>query len=253
MSEEILASVYIITLNEEKNIQAVLENVKNFNEVILVDSGSTDNTLAVASKYKNVFIHEQTWLGFSAQKSFALNLCKNEWVLNLDADEICTKEFIDEVTDLMKDNSHEALQSNRLLLRHGERIRHFGGEDRLIRFVRKSSGHYPDRRVHESISVTGKVKSTPARILHFENLTLSQRFEKANTYSQLKADDKLEKGDIANALVIILIFPISFIQFFIFKGHFLGGINGFITAMNASFYNFMKYSKLRELRKIKNL
>ena len=154
---------------------------------------------------------------------------------------------------MIKDNSHEALQSNRLLLRHGERVRHFGGEDRLIRFFRKSSGHYQNRRVHESISVIGKVKSTPARILHFENLTLSQRFEKANRYSQLKAEDKLERGDIANVLIIILIFPISFIQFFVFKGHFLGGINGFITAMNAAFYNFMKYAKLRELRKIKDL
>ncbi|MDA9611782.1 glycosyltransferase family 2 protein [OM182 bacterium] len=253
MSEEIAASVYIITLNEEKNIQVVLENVKNFNEVIIVDSGSTDNTLALAAKYKNVSIHEQTWLGFSAQKSFALNLCKNEWVLNLDADEICTTEFIDEVTTLIKENSHEALQSNRLLLRHGDRVRHFGGEDRLIRFFQKSFGHYQTRRVHESISITGNVKSTSASILHFENLTLSQRFEKANRYSELKAEDKLERGDIAYSIVIMLIFPVSFIQFFIFKGHFLGGINGFITSMNAAFYNFMKYSKLRELRKIKNL
>ena len=123
----------------------------------------------------------------------------------------------------------------------------------LIRFFQKSFGHYQSRRVHESISITGNVKSTSASILHFENLTLSQRFEKANRYSELKAEDKLERGDIAYSIVSMLIFPVSFIQFFIFKGHFLGGINGFITSMNAAFYNFMKYSKLRELRKIKNL
>ena len=174
MSDEILASVYIITLNEEENIQALLDNVKNFNEVILVDSGSTDNTLTLAAQYNNVFIHEQAWLGFSAQKSFALNLCKNEWVLNLDADEICTKEFVDEATNLIKENSHDALESTRLLLRFGEKVRHFGGEDRLIRFFRKSCGHYQTRRVHESISITGRVKSTSASILHFENLTLSR-------------------------------------------------------------------------------
>ncbi|MDG0999121.1 MAG: glycosyltransferase family 2 protein [Gammaproteobacteria bacterium] len=253
MSDEILASVYIITLNEEENIQALLDNVKNFNEVILVDSGSTDNTLTLAAQYNNVFIHEQAWLGFSAQKSFALNLCKNEWVLNLDADEICTKEFVDEATNLIKENSHDALESTRLLLRFGEKVRHFGGEDRLIRFFRKSCGHYQTRRVHESISITGRVKSTSASILHFENLTLSRRFEKANRYSELKAEDKLEKGDTTSGIVIMAIFPISFIQFFIIKGHFLGGIDGFITAMNAAFYNFMKYSKLRELKKIKNL
>jgi hypothetical protein len=107
--------------------------------------------------------------------------------------------------------------------------------------------------VHESISVTGKIRSTSASILHYENLTLSQRFEKANRYSELKAEDKLEKGDVASIFVIVFIFPISFIQFFIFKGHFLGGIDGFITSMNAAFYNFMKYSKLEELQKTKDL
>ena len=80
-----------------------------------------------------------------------------------------------------------------------------------------------------------------------------QRFEKANRYSELKAEDKLEKGDVASIFVIVFIFPISFIQFFIFKGHFLGGIDGFITSMNAAFYNFMKYSKLEELQKTKDL
>lgn len=253
MTDNIQASVYIITLNEEKNIQAVLENVKNFDEVVLVDSGSTDSTLTLAAEYENVSIYKQEWLGFSKQKAFALNLCRNHWVLNLDADEICTKEFLNEITQMIKENTYDALQSYRVLLRNGKKIRHFGGNDRLIRFFRKSSGRYEIKRVHESISVTGKIRSTSASILHYENLTLSQRFEKANRYSELKAEDKLEKGDVANIFVIVFIFPISFIQFFIFKGHFLGGIDGFITSMNAAFYNFMKYSKLKELQKTKDL
>jgi len=253
MTDNIHASVYIITLNEEKNIQAVLENVKNFDEVVLVDSGSTDSTLTLAAEYENVSIYKQEWLGFSKQKAFALNLCRNHWVLNLDADEICTKEFFNEITQMIKENTYDALQSYRVLLRNGKKIRHFGGKDRLIRFFRKSSGRYEIKRVHESISVTGKIRSTSASILHYENLTLSQRFEKANRYSELKAEDKLEKGDVASIFVIVFIFPISFIQFFIFKGHFLGGIDGFITSMNAAFYNFMKYSKLEELQKTKDL
>ena len=177
---KIPASVYMITLNEEKNIEQSLTSVKDFAEVIVVDSGSEDATCEIAARFDNVKLSHNDWPGFSEQKAHALSLCSNEWVFNLDADEMPTPEYIAELKTLIADDSHDALESNRTLIRWGQKPRNFSKNDRLIRFFRKRCGHYEVRRVHESISITGAAKKTEATILHKENLTLSQRFAKSN-------------------------------------------------------------------------
>lgn len=248
---KIPASVYMITLNEEKNIEQSLTSVKDFAEVIVVDSGSEDATCEIAARFDNVKLSHNDWPGFSEQKAHALSLCSNEWVFNLDADEMPTPEYIAELKTLIADDSHDALESNRTLIRWGQKPRNFSKNDRLIRFFRKRCGHYEVRRVHESISITGAVKKTEATILHRENLTLSQRFAKSNRYSELKAQDKFDKGQDASLASVVLMFPISFLQVYLFKGHFLDGLEGLNTSMNAAFYTYMKYAKLRELNQRK--
>lgn len=248
---KIPASVYMITLNEEKNIEQSLASVKDFAEVIVVDSGSTDATCEIAARFDNVKLSHNDWPGFSEQKAHALSLCSNDWVLNLDADETPTPEYIAEIKALIEDDSHDALESNRTLIRWGQKPRNFSRNDRLIRFFRRSCGHYEVRRVHERISIAGTIKKTQASILHKDNLSLSQRFAKSNRYSELKAQDKLDKGQNASIASIVLMFPVSFLQVYIFKGHFLDGLEGLNTSMNAAFYTYMKYAKLRELNQRK--
>ena len=179
-----------------------------------------------------------------------MSLCRNEWVLNVDADEVLTDDYLDAVRGLVEADDHDALESTRTLYRWGRKPRHFGGEDRLIRLFRKSCAHYEERRVHESISVSGRVAKTDATIIHNENLTFSQRVDKANKYSQAKAEDKFDKGQSASVLTVTLIFPLTFLQVYVFKGHFLDGLGGLMTAMNAAYYNFMKYAKLREMHRL---
>ncbi|MEX2469999.1 MAG: glycosyltransferase family 2 protein [Pseudohongiellaceae bacterium] len=251
MSTSIPVSVFIITRDEAENIGPCLDRLVEFDEVILVDSGSTDATLALAQQYPNVKTSFNEWPGFSRQKALAMSLCNNDWVLNVDADEILTDEYLMEVRRVVQENRVDALESNRTLYRWGRRPRHFGRDDRLIRLFRKEAGSYEDRRVHESISIDGEVEKTEATIVHNENLTFSQRVEKANKYSQAKAEDKFDKGHRANPLVLIFIFPVTFIQLYLFKGHFLDGMDGLVTSMNAAFYNFMKYAKLREMHKLR--
>jgi len=250
MSDSIPVSAFIITLNEQENIGACLDRLVEFDEVIIVDSGSTDATLAIAENYPNVKASFNAWPGFSEQKSHALSLCSNEWVLNIDADEIISDGYLDELRRVVRSNEVDGLESNRTLYRWGRKPRHFGGDDRLIRLFRKSCGHYEPRRVHESITVTGKIEQTEATIIHHENLSFSQRVDKSNKYSQAKAEDKYEKGHRASWLTVTLIFPLTFIQVYFFKGHFLDGIGGLMTAMNAAYYNFMKYAKLREMHQL---
>lgn len=252
MSESIPVSVYIITLNEARNIKKCLERLTDFDEVVVVDSGSEDETLAIADSFSNVKTQFNAWPGFGEQKSFALSLCQNEWVLNVDADELLTAEYLIAVKETVNLNEVDALESNRTLYRRGKRPKSFRGDERLIRLFRKSAGHYEPRRVHESISINGIVGSTNATIEHHENLSFSQRIEKANKYSHAKAQDKFEKGDKVSLIVILLIFPFTLIKTYVVDGYFLDGVNGILTSMNIAFYNFMKYSKLWELNNSPN-
>ena len=97
MSQQIAASVYMITLNEENNVAESLASVADFAEVIIVDSGSTDRTLAIAEGFPNVRVFHNDWPGFSEQKAYAMSLCSQPWVFNLDADELPTEDFLNEV------------------------------------------------------------------------------------------------------------------------------------------------------------
>lgn len=247
MPDKIPVSVYMITLNEEANIAASLERMTEFDEVIVVDSGSRDRTVEIADGYANVCTSFHSWEGFAAQKAHAMSLCRNEWVLNIDADEILTDAFIEEVRKTVAANEVDALESTRTLYRWGERPRHPGGTDRLIRLFRKSAGHYPERRVHESISIDGRIARTEATILHHENLTYSERVAKANRYSEARAEDKFDAGDRVSLLTLLFIFPLTFHQHYFLKGHVFDGVDGLLTSMNAAFYAFMKYAKLWEL------
>ena len=247
--EKLPVSAYIITCNESENIGACLDRLVEFDEVILVDSGSTDGTVEIAGQYENVKSSHRDWTGFSDQKSHALELCDNEWVLNIDADEILSDEYLDDVRRVVSQNRVDALESSRVLRRWGTEPKSFETRDRLIRLFRKSAGHYKPRRVHECISVNGVIEKTDSVIEHFENLTYTQRIDKANRYSQAKAEDKFEKGDRGSIFILIFIFPVSFIQSYIFKGNFLDGVDGLLSSMNTAYYKFLKYAKLWELTK----
>ncbi len=249
MSEKIPVSIYMIVLNEEANIAAALDCMREFDEVIVVDSGSRDRTVEIADGYANVKTSFHHWEGFAAQKAHAMSLCRNEWVLNIDADEILTEQYIEEARRVVAANEVDALESTRTLYRWGKRPRHPGGTDRLIRLFRKSAGHYPERRVHESISIDGKVARTEATILHNENLTYTERVAKSNRYSEARARDKFDKGDKVSLPTLLFIFPLTFHQHYFLKGHVFDGIDGLLTSMNAAWYAFMKYAKLWEMRR----
>lgn len=249
MADKIPASVYMITLNEEANIAAALERMAEFDEVIVVDSGSRDRTVEIADGFANARTSFRAWEGFAAQKAHALSLCRNEWVLNVDADEILTDGFIEAVRETVAADEVDALESTRTLYRWGERPRRGGGVDRLIRLFRKRAGHYPQRRVHESIRIDGKVARTEATIEHHENLTFTERVAKANRYSEARAEDKFDAGDTVSLLTLLFIFPLTFHQHYFLKRHVFDGVDGLLTSMNAAFYAFMKYAKLWELHR----
>ena len=151
------ASVYIICKNEEKHIKRVLDSVKDFAEIIIVDSGSEDQTLQIAKNYTDNIFHQE-WLGFATQKQFALDLCTKEWVLNLDADEQITDKLKSEIITTIADNKIEGLDIKISSLYLGKFNNENTKFNRRIRFFKKNVGYYPKKLVHESIIIDGKIK-----------------------------------------------------------------------------------------------
>lgn len=250
-SEVIPVSVYIITLNEAARIHALLNQLRAFAEVIVVDSGSTDLTIDIAGKFPNVKVCHRDWTSFSEQKSYALSLCSCEWVLNLDCDEDLTPEFLAELHTTIRDDSCAALECSRMVYRWGRRSPYFSKDNRLVRLFRKRCGHYEPRRVHERVTISGSVRRTSANIVHHQDMTFDEMIQKLNRYSQLKAMDKYETGSRSNFLILFFIFPLSFVQCYLLKGFFLGGSEGLLGSINFAYYNFMKYAKLWELENLK--
>ncbi len=242
----IKCSIYIICQNEEKHLKRLLDSVKDFDEIIIVDSGSTDKTLDIAKKYTSNIFHKD-WLGFAAQKEYARSLCNNDWVLNLDADEELTEELQNEIIQVIDENKIDGLDikiSSQYLGKFNNTKSKF---NRRIRFFRKELGYYPEKLVHESIIVNGKIKKANGFIFDYGTIDLKTHIEKINSYSSLRAEEKNKKNKKASLLKLLLVFPLSFFKSFIIKRGFLNGTRGFIAATNNSFYAFLKEAKLYEL------
>lgn len=244
------ASVYIICKNEEKHIRRVLESVKDFSEIVVVDSGSSDNTLNIVKEFTNNIFH-QDWLGFAKQKEYAKNLCTKDWVLNLDADEEVTTNLKNEIIKTIEENKIDGLNIKISSSFMGEFNSEKSKFNRRVRFFRKSAGYYPEKLVHESIVINGKIKDADGFIYDYGTLDLRTHLNKINEYSSLRAEEKFVKNKKASIVKLLFVFPLSFIKSFIIKRGFLNGFRGFIAAMNNSFYAFLKEAKLYELNKRK--
>ncbi len=241
------ASVFIITKNEEKNIARVLESIKEFNEIIIVDSGSTDRTLEIAQQH-NCKIHHQDWLGFSKQKQHAMNLCTYDWVLNLDADEEIPPQLSEEIKQHISKENISGLRFLRNDLFLGKSYPRYCKLPSNIRMYRKSHAHFDSEcLVHESATIAGHIETLSTPFLHYGYNEIEALAYKQNQYSSLKSLEKFQKGKSFSYLKLLLIFPIEFIKKLIFQRYFLFGFRGFILAtMNAN-YAFLKEAKLFSL------
>ena len=173
-------SVVIITGNEENNIKDCLKSVQWADEIIVVDSQSTDETVKIAKEFTDkVFIHK--WDGYSAQKTYAISLAKNEWILSIDADESVSVNLSKEIleTDLTKHNGYFIKRDNFFL---GKLIRGCGwGNDMQLRLFKKSETKLSERMVHEKFIVNGSISKLANSFSHYSNQNLKDAFIKINS------------------------------------------------------------------------
>jgi glycosyltransferase involved in cell wall biosynthesis len=243
-------SVIIITKNESQNIKYCLESVIWADEIIVVDSGSNDNTVDIAKKYTYKVIYNE-WKGYANQKLFALQQANNEWVLSLDADERVTESLKNEILKLDENNAdgYFIKRDNYFL---GRLIRGCGwGNDYQLRLFRKSRTSLTNRLVHEGFVVDGVKKKLQNPIKHYSYRNFKEAFDKINYYSTLEAIEKQNKKNV-NTFTLLLTPVIAFLQPFILRKGYIDGIYGAMVSLLNAYTKLQVQMKIWELKKNHN-
>ncbi|VGO15600.1 SPBc2 prophage-derived glycosyltransferase SunS [Pontiella desulfatans] len=241
----------IVSFNEERNIRRCLESVKWCDEIIVVDSFSSDRTVEIAREYTDKVIQRE-WPGFRAQKEFARLQGGNEWSLQLDADEEISPKLKAELIEAMKcnDGSVNGYEIPRMVNYFGKWIRH--GDwypDRKLRLYRKERGRVVGGEIHEYVAVEGKVKRLRNPIFHYTYDDLTHHLQTLNRYSTISAEE-MYKRNRRTYWPDILLRPFwKFVRGYVFRMGFLDGSAGLVIALLSSFGVWMKYLKLRNLQR----
>jgi len=243
-----MISVTIITKNEERNIARCLKSVDWADEIIIVDSGSTDSTIEICKRF-NCKIIQTEWRGFGKTKQLGVEACSNEWILSIDADEEVSTRLKDEILKTTTQHHAAAYTIKRNSYYLTREIKHSGwNNDYPLRLFLKRNGQFNDESVHESIIITNGVISTiHSPLLHYPYPTIEHHIRKINLYTTLGATKYFNKNKKSSILYAIISGAIKFIKMYILKKGFLDGKEGFILCTLSSYGSFIKYIKLWEI------
>jgi glycosyltransferase involved in cell wall biosynthesis len=242
-------SVVIITLNEEANLARTLRRVAWADEIIVVDSGSTDGTREIAKSFAaRIFV--EPWKGFAAQKNSALAKATGDWILSLDADEEVEPALADEIRHTLASNPAEVgfwIPRKNFFL--GRWIRHGGFyPDPKLRLLRRGAGQFEGRPVHEDVRLNGATAKLKGHLLHHAYPTLESYLDHMNRYSSLGAQMSAGRKPRGFSIVNIVIRPLlTFFCNYILRGGFLDGREGLLLHLYHAQYVSWKYSKAWEV------
>lgn len=246
-------SLVVVAHNEERTIGDVLAAAGPLvDDIVLVDSGSTDRTIEIARGFNARVVH-QDWLGYAAQKNYALSLASNDWVLSLDADEVLTPEVVAEIEELKRSdrlNEHAGYKIPRILLIGGNAITHGGFyPDAQLRLFRKSKGKFNERLVHERVFVEGRVRQLKHAIKHYAYKDVDGFSRAMEKYARLSAQHYQASGYTRwqTSALNECIHPLwTFFYRFIIRAGFLDGPLG--LKLNLIYSDYVR-RKIRYLRK----
>ena len=243
-------SALAIVLNEEINIREYLENMSFANEIIVVDSFSTDKTLEIIeNEFPHVKIFKRPFDDFSSQRNFAINLANHDWIVFFDADERITENGIKEIKEKVQSNpKNDAFWIKRIFY-HGSKPMHYGGrnQDKAIRLFRKSKCRYSHKLVHEQLIVRGKTSELKEVIHHYSFKNKADFLAKRLQYSKLKAQELFELGKIPNFFHYYLKPSFRFFKHYIIELGILNGKNGFDLAHVMAQHVHKRYVFLDEM------
>ncbi|APG04186.1 glycosyl transferase family 2 [Luteibacter rhizovicinus DSM 16549] len=240
-------SVVVTTFNNADTIEACLASVHFADDILVLDSGSTDTTRDIAA-HAGARVDVKPFAGYSAQKQAAIDLALHRWVLLLDSDEALPAAAAERVCRALESPDVAGFE---LLRREWVFWRWQSDRARLNHYVRlfdrtraRMSGH----EVHESIVVDGPVRRLDAVIDHYGERDIEGRVDKANRYSSLQVHDRRTRTPRHLRLRMVVYPTVAFLRYYLWRGHWRGGWAGFVAARVHAFYAFLKYAKLYELR-----
>lgn len=241
-------SVTVITKDEAANLAAALDSVAWADEIVVVDSGSTDETVAIARRYTSKVVVAD-WPGYVAQKNRAAREASHDWVFSLDADERVTPALAEEIRAILRgEPSAAGYRVPRVTFHLGRWIRTTDWyPDHQLRLYDRRRGEWTGRLVHESVRVTGPVVDLAQELQHFAYRDLSHHLQTMDRYTALAARQMREEGRRAGWLDLALHPPAAFVRNYVLRGGFRDGAPGLVvSALNAT-YVFLKFAKLWEL------
>ena len=240
-------SVILITHNEAANIAACLESVAWADEIVVVDSGSSDETPAICRRYTPNVIVTDDWPGFGPQKNRALDRAGGDWVLSIDADERVTPELRAEIEQVLAAPDVEAYEMPRLSSYLGQPMRHGGWwPDHVTRLFRRGSARFSEARVHETLQVNGRTGRLRQHLIHHPFRSLDQVIAKMDSYSTAAAAGMAERGRSAGLSGAVLHGFFAFLRTYVLRAGFLDGRLGFVLAVSNAEGAYYKYLKLAE-------
>ena len=246
MTDRTRLSVFITTYNNSRTLPVCLESIKWADEIVVLDSFSTDDTLAIARQY-GAQLSQHEFMGYGPQKRMALEATTHDWVLLLDADEALSPMLQTEIRQLLAQgpgaDGYEIPRQEQMFWRMynpATRMNHY------LRLFDKRKGGIDDMPIHAAPKVQGRIARTKAPLYHYGETDIHTKVDKINAYSTGLVADKIKKQRWGVPLIMLFYPPLFFIRSYFFKRNFLNGWAGLINSLIASFYVFLKYAKLYE-------
>ena len=243
-------SVTILTKNSERYIFECLKSLEKFDEVLILDNGSTDGTIDIASGFQNVSILKHEFIGFGPLKNLAVDRAKHDWILSIDSDEIISPELVEEIS---RKNLHNKIVYS--IMRENyynhKKVKCCGwGNDKVNRLFNRKLVRFNNNLVHESLEFNNDIQleNFKYKLKHYTYNDVSELIQKMDVYSTLWSQDHVGKKK-SYAVTPFIKSVFAFIKFYLFKKGFLNGYVGFLISITNANNTFYKYAKLHELNK----
>jgi len=245
-------SIAIVCFNEEDNIERCLKSVSWADEIVIVDSFSTDKTVDICKKYTDRVVQRE-WPGFRDQKLYAISLATHEWILSIDSDEEVSDELASEIQErLAKDlNAYDGYIMKRHTFFLGRWINHSGWyPDRKLRLFKKQCFTISDGNLHEKFIVKGKTFKLNGELYHYTYKNISHQLKTIDGFTNIQTDEMIKNNETSFVVLKMLIKPpVNFFENYIYKLGILDGLAGLIICMLSAYSTFVKFAKLWEKSK----